>query len=222
MKTLKQILCVAFLLIATASCKKDGNGPQASVALDEFSINGTAMSNYWTVPNNASPAPENDQAKAFISLSDKTVMNYTQALTDQSKIDMVLGTSYYRQPGTPDQYTAGSVGLEVSSMSSGRAFQANTNGRKITDFTHRKVFYIAQTSHNYMDVNTVKDLDAVFAELKEGDLQQGDAFKDMYGNEIIINTLIFKTQEGKRGIMKLNNYDSNKPFIYGISLKIEK
>lgn len=222
MKTLKQILGLLLLTTAVISCKKSSNESQASATLDEFVIEGTATSSYWTVPNNAYPAPENDQAKAFISLSDKRGYNYTQALTDQSKIDMVLGTTYYRQPGTPDQYTEGSVGLHVSSMASGWAFGTNTNGRNITDFTHRKSFHIAQTQKSYAYVNTLKDLDAAITEIKDDNWGEADAFKDKYGNEVLINTLVFKTQEGKRGIMKLNSYDPNKPFIYSISIKIEK
>ncbi|MES2062380.1 MAG: hypothetical protein V4456_10700 [Bacteroidota bacterium] len=222
MKTLKQILGVLLLAIVVTSCKKEGNGPQGSATLEEFTIDGTATSSYWVVPNYAYPAPENDQAKAFVSLGDKRVYNYPQALTDQSKIDMVLGTTFYRQPGTPDQYTEGSVGLHISSMASGWAFGTNTNGREITDFTHRKSFHITHTQKSYANINTLKDLDAAIAEIKDDNWGEADAFKDKYGNEVLINTLVFKTEEGKRGIMKLNSYDSNKPFIYSISIKMEK
>lgn len=226
MKNLKNLfsktLVIFSLLVLFASCKKDKvEQINQGVPLNEFTIDGTAMSSYWTTPNNATPSPENDQAKAFISFTDNRVYNYTQALTDQSKIDMVLGTSYYRKSGAIDQYTAGSIGLQVSSMYSGRAFSSQTNGRKITDFITRKVFYLKKHS-DYINIKTVKDLDEIFSKLKDDDFEQSDAFIDNYGGQTLINNLLFKTAEGKRGIMKLNSYNSNKPFIYSITIKIEK
>ncbi|RYZ97827.1 MAG: hypothetical protein EOP47_20805 [Sphingobacteriaceae bacterium] len=222
MKLIKPMLC-GLLLAALASCSKDKSPGGKLAALTEFSIEGTASSAYFTTPNNATPAIENDQAKAFISLSDKRSYTRAQALADQSKMDIVLGTSYYQQPGTPGAQPNGSVGLEISSTADGSGWQAQSGGREMADFTHRKLFYMAKIFNTkYVDVKTSGDLDKAFEELEDEDFDQRNALIDRYGIEVLTNTLVFKTQEGKKGIMRLDHYNPNKPFIYGITFKMEK
>lgn len=213
-------MAMLLLIVAMASCSKN-NEASPEAALEEFTIDGSASSAYFTVPNNTHPSPENDNARAFISLADKRSYNRAQALTDQSRMDIVLGTTYYQQPGTPGAQPNGSVGLVLSSTASGDAWEANTNGHTMDDFTTRKAFYMARTQKNYADVSTRADLDAAFAETTDDDFQQNDALINRYGNQVLTNTLLFKTQEGKRGIMKLNSYDANKPFLYDIAFKME-
>lgn len=221
MKTIKTITCLLLLTAFATSCSKDNDSAEHDM-LDEFTIGGTASSAYFTTPNNATPAPENDQAKAFISLSDRRVYSWAQALTDQSKMDIVLGTSYYQQPNTPNAQPNGSVGLKLSSLADGSAWEANTNGRDIKDFTHRSSFKMARITKSYSDINTVHDLDEVFATVKDDDWQEQNALIDRYGTEVSTNILVFKTQDAKRGVMRLNNYNPYKPFIYEIAFKMEQ
>lgn len=210
------------MVAAITSCSKNNDEASPESVLEEFSIDGSASSNYFVVPGNNSPAPENDNARAFISMADKKSYTRAQALTNQSRMDIVLGTTYYQQPGTPNAQPNGSIGLRLTSTANGQGWQANTNGHTMEDFTTRKVFYMARTQKNYADVSTLTDLDAAFAEMEEDDFSQQDALIDRYGTDVLTNTLLFKTQEGKRGIMKLNSYDANKPFLYGIAFKMEK
>nr|WP_068891815.1 hypothetical protein [Pedobacter panaciterrae] len=71
MKTLKTNITNSFLVMSMffvfIACKKDKAKPvDEAVALEEFTMNGTATSQYWIMPNNTGPSPDNDQAKAFI------------------------------------------------------------------------------------------------------------------------------------------------------------